>query len=137
MKVDFPYALKGQMKDVSNILLKITKFFTSETYLQLVCGVLTDEYGLEKTGKLSPVVNVDDLLYLVHHSIAISDESFPTPRQRQQHNTLRKMMTSTSARPGTLLESSGYYRSNDALKGEISSSSWSTFPNILRARSYS
>ncbi|KKA16615.1 hypothetical protein T310_9772, partial [Rasamsonia emersonii CBS 393.64] len=89
-------------------------------FLQLVCGTLTEEYGLNKNGKFQPVVNVDDLLYLVHHSMAISEEGFPTPRQRQQHNTLRKMMTSTSARPGTLLESSGYFRSNDALKwGDI------------------
>lgn len=60
------------------------------------------------------------LLYLVHHLMAISEEHFPTPRRRQQHNTLRKMMTSTSARPGTLLESSGYFKSNDALRwGDI------------------
>lgn len=77
---------------------------------------LTEEYGLIKTNKFQPSVNVADLLYLVHRLVAISNEYFPTPRQRQQHNALRKMMTSTSARPGTLLEGSGYFRSNDALK---------------------
>jgi len=64
---------------------------------------LTEEYGLIKTSKFQPSVNVDDL---AHHLMAISEEHFPTPRQRQQHNTLRKMMTSTPARPGTMLESS-------------------------------
>ena len=81
-----------------------------------MCQNLTEEYGLIKMSKFQPSVNVDDLLYLVHHLVAISNEHFPTPRQRQQHNTLRKMMTSTSAHPRTLLESSGYFRSNDALK---------------------
>jgi hypothetical protein len=85
-----------------------------------VCQNLTEEYDLIKTSKFQPFVNVDDLLYLAHHLVAISGDCFPTPRQRQQHNTLRKMMTATSARPGTLLESSGYFRSNDALKrGDI------------------
>jgi hypothetical protein len=66
------------------------------------------------------VVNVDDLLYLVHHLMVISKETFPTPWQRQQHSTLKKMITSTSARPETLLESSRYYRTNNALKwGDI------------------
>jgi hypothetical protein len=86
----------------------------------LVCETLTNEYGLNKTSKFQPTINVDDLLYLTHHLMAVSNEYFPTPRQRQQHNALRKMMTSTSARPGTLLESSGYFKSNDALKwGDI------------------
>lgn len=85
-----------------------------------MCKDLTEEYGLIKTNKFQPSTNVDDLLYLVYHCIAVSDEYFPTPRQRQQHNTLRKMMTATSARPGILLESSGYFKSNDALKwGDI------------------
>jgi len=101
MNKEFPYNLKKQMKS-------------------LVCETLTNEYGLNKTSKFQPTINVDDLLYLTHHLMAISNEYFPTPRQRQQHNTLRKMMTSTSARPGTLLESSGYFKSNDALKwGDI------------------
>ncbi|KAL1999753.1 hypothetical protein VTN02DRAFT_4070 [Thermoascus thermophilus] len=40
----------------------------------LVCGTLTEEYGLNKNGKFQPVVNDNDLLYLVHHSMAISEE---------------------------------------------------------------
>lgn len=115
MQREFPYHLKKDMKSVSRHYERdIIKHWL--TFLQLVCQQLTEEYGLIKTSKFQPSVNVDDLLYLVHHLMAVSEEHFPTPRQRQQHNTLRKMMTSTSARPGTLLESSGYFKSNDALR---------------------
>lgn len=81
-----------------------------------MCQDLTEEFGLITTSKFQPSVNVDDLLYLTHHLMAVSDEYFPTPRQRQQHSTLRKMMTSTLARSGTLVESLGYFKSNDSLK---------------------
>jgi hypothetical protein len=82
----------------------------------LVCMTLTDEYNLIKEAKFQPVVNVDDLLYLTYHTVAISNIWFPTARSRQQHSTLRKMMTATAARPGTLVESTGYIQSNDCLK---------------------
>ncbi|OXV05845.1 hypothetical protein Egran_06385, partial [Elaphomyces granulatus] len=65
---------------------------------------------------IQPVVNVDDLLYLTYHTVAISNIWFPTARSRQQHSTLRKMMAATAARPGTLVESTGYIQSNDCLK---------------------
>ncbi|PYH99453.1 FluG domain protein [Aspergillus ellipticus CBS 707.79] len=81
----------------------------------LVCTTLTDEYELELGGKTQPSMNIDDLLYTTHHLVGITNVWFPTVRCRQQHSTLRKMMTSTSARPGTLVESSGYMRQNDAL----------------------
>ena len=48
--------------------------------------------------------------------MAVTKVNFSTVRCRHQHSTLRKMMTSISARPGILLEFSGYMRSNDALK---------------------
>ncbi|KAN0070713.1 hypothetical protein V8E54_010878 [Elaphomyces granulatus] len=78
-----------------------------------VCTTLTDEYNLIKEAKFQPVVNVDDLLYLTYHTVAISNIWFPTARSRQQHSTLRKMMTATAARPGTLVESTGYIQSKD------------------------
>ncbi|KAL4860754.1 hypothetical protein BDV12DRAFT_181157 [Aspergillus spectabilis] len=48
--------------------------------------------------------------------MAVTEVQFATARCRQQLSTLRKMMTSISAHPRTLIESSGYMRSNDALK---------------------
>ncbi|KAB8259317.1 hypothetical protein BDV32DRAFT_159408 [Aspergillus pseudonomiae] len=83
---------------------------------KLVCTTLTDEYELDLGAKTQPPCNIDDLLFSTHHLMAVTKVNFPTVRCRHQHSTLRKMMTSTSARPGTLLESSGYMRSNDALK---------------------
>ena len=84
--------------------------------LKLVSTTLTDEYELHLGGKTQPSVNIDDLLYSTYHLLAVCDIAFPTFRCQGQLSTLRKMMTSTSARPGTLVESSGYMRSNDALK---------------------
>ncbi|EQL28039.1 hypothetical protein BDFG_09180 [Blastomyces dermatitidis ATCC 26199] len=66
--------------------------------MHLICGQLKEEYGL---------INADDLLSKLYFDLAISDVYFPTEWQRTQHETVRKMMTSTSARPGTLLWASG------------------------------
>lgn len=93
----FPYALRRKMT-------------------MLVCTTLTDEYELDLGAKTQPPVNIDDLLFSTYHLMAVSKVQFATVRCRHQHSTLRKMMTSTSARPGTLIESSGYMRSNDSLK---------------------
>ncbi|KAJ8149190.1 hypothetical protein LV165_008185 [Aspergillus fumigatus] len=82
----------------------------------LVCTTLTDEYELDLGAKTQPPVNIEDLLYSTYHLVAFCKVRFATVRCRQQLSTLRKMMTSTSARPGTLVLSSGYMRSPDALK---------------------
>ncbi|KAJ5159862.1 FluG domain protein [Penicillium canariense] len=84
--------------------------------LKLVCTTLTDEYELDLGGKTQLLVNIDDLLYSTYHLLAVCDIAFPTFRCRSQLSTLRKIMTSTSARPRTLIKSSGYMKSNDALK---------------------
>ncbi|KAF3394006.1 hypothetical protein F1880_005516 [Penicillium rolfsii] len=73
-------------------------------------------YELELSAKEQPPFNVDDLLFTTYHLLAWCPITFPTVRSIFQINTLRKMMTSTSARPGTLIESSGYIHENDALK---------------------
>ncbi|OJJ80482.1 uncharacterized protein ASPGLDRAFT_69288 [Aspergillus glaucus CBS 516.65] len=70
---------------------------------KLVCTTLTIDYELDLGAKTQPPINIDDLLSSTYHLIALS--------------TLRKMMTSTTARPGTLVVSSGYMRKGkDALK---------------------
>ncbi|KMU88075.1 hypothetical protein CIHG_05843 [Coccidioides immitis H538.4] len=96
LDMDFPYRLKRKTKE-------------------LICTVLKFDYGLCEMAKLQPPINPDDLFALLYHAVAISQVYFPTQRQRTQHGTIRKMMTGTSARPGTLLESSGYCRTNDSL----------------------
>ncbi|QSS61296.1 hypothetical protein I7I51_03469 [Histoplasma capsulatum] len=95
MNKDFPYNLKRKTKE-------------------LICTIIKIEYGLCEIVKSQPPCNADSLLYLLH-AAALSAVFFPTHRQRSQHGTIRKMMTATSARPGTILESSGYCRTNDAL----------------------
>ncbi|OJJ82561.1 uncharacterized protein ASPGLDRAFT_1496032 [Aspergillus glaucus CBS 516.65] len=82
----------------------------------LVNVKLTQEFNLDLTGKTQPSVNIDDLLFTTYHLLTACDIAFPTIRTLFQLNTVRKMMTSTSARPGTLVESSGYAKGNDALK---------------------
>lgn len=84
--------------------------------LKLIYTTLTDEYELNLSGKTQPSVNIDDLLYSTYHLLTICDITFPTFRCQGQLSTLRKIITSTSARPRTLVKSSGYIKSNDALK---------------------
>jgi hypothetical protein len=66
--------------------------------------------------KTQPPINIDDLLYKTYHIMALTKVLFATVRCRHQHSCFRKMMSSTSARPGTLIESPGYMRCNDSVK---------------------
>ncbi|BDD57460.1 hypothetical protein MAP00_002819 [Monascus purpureus] len=83
---------------------------------RLVCTTLTDEYELDMGAKTQPPINIDDLLYKTYHIMALTIMHFATVRCQNQHSCLRKMMSSTSARPRTLVESVGYMRSRDSLK---------------------
>ncbi|KAJ5084902.1 hypothetical protein NUU61_009481 [Penicillium alfredii] len=83
---------------------------------RLVNGTLSDQYEIELSAHEQPPFNIDDLLFTTYHLLVWCPITFPTVRSIFQLNTLRKMMTSTSARPGTLIESSGYLHENDALK---------------------
>ncbi|CAG8079571.1 unnamed protein product [Penicillium nalgiovense] len=77
---------------------------------------LSKEYGLNLGAKQQPPFSINELLLVTHHLLDACDMAFPTFRCLLQLNTLRKMMASTSARPGTLTLSTGYMRGNDALK---------------------
>lgn len=59
---------------------------------------------------------IDDPVFMAYHPLALCDIAFPTFRTRCQLNTPRKIITSTSASPGTLVEPSGYMGGNNALK---------------------
>ncbi|KAL4770669.1 hypothetical protein BDW60DRAFT_223770 [Aspergillus nidulans var. acristatus] len=89
---------------------------TKNRILHLVCTTLTDEYELDMGAKTQPPINIDDLLYKTYHIMALTNVHFATVRCRHQHSCLRKMMSSTSARPGTLVESEGYMRRPCSLK---------------------
>ncbi|KAJ5090353.1 hypothetical protein N7532_009037 [Penicillium argentinense] len=62
-----------------------------QTHARLVSGTLTDQYELELSASEQSPFNIDDLLFTTYHLLAC-------------------------ARPGTLIESSGYLHENDALK---------------------
>ncbi|KAJ6076675.1 FluG domain protein [Penicillium canescens] len=74
------------------------------------------EHDLDKTAKEQPPFSINEVFFITHHLVAACDIAFPTVRVLFQLNTLRKMMVSTSARPGTLVLSSCYEEENDALK---------------------
>ncbi|KAJ5928363.1 FluG domain protein [Penicillium verhagenii] len=74
------------------------------------------EYELDKTAKEQPPFSINEVFVVTRHLVAACDIAFPTFRVLFQLNTLRKMMVSTSARPGTLVLSSCYKEENDALK---------------------
>jgi hypothetical protein len=77
---------------------------------------MATEYDLDKTAKEQPPFSINEVFVITHHLVATCDIAFPTARVLFQLNTLRKMMVSTSARPGTLILSSCYEKENDALK---------------------
>ncbi|KAJ6115235.1 hypothetical protein N7486_001013 [Penicillium sp. IBT 16267x] len=77
---------------------------------------LTEDYDLKLVSENQPSFGIDDLLYTAYHLLAWCPVTFPTMRSIFQLNTLREMMACTTARPGTLIESSGYVDRNDALK---------------------
>ncbi|CAI7628049.1 unnamed protein product [Penicillium manginii] len=77
---------------------------------------LSNEWGLDKTAKEQPPINIDDLLFTTWHLLAVCDLSFPTFRILLQLNTIRKMMCSSTARPGCLIESNAHRKTGDALK---------------------
>ena len=61
-------------------------------------------------------MSVDDLLQLLHHHWALCTDYYSIERQRVQHALIILLMVYTSARPGTLVEGSGYYDTDDCLK---------------------
>ncbi|KAJ5102244.1 FluG domain protein [Penicillium alfredii] len=101
MHREFSYDLRRKMTMVCAILNMLNDKYL---LLKLVCTTLTDEYELDLGGKTQPSVNIDDLLYSTYHLLVMCDIAFPTFRCQGQLSTLRKMITSTSARPGRLID---------------------------------
>ena len=61
-------------------------------------------------------MDADDVLGALHHHWALSDEYYPDERQRLQHAMMIIFCASTTARGGTIVESSGYLGTNQALE---------------------
>ncbi|KAI1937930.1 hypothetical protein LOZ57_006479 [Ophidiomyces ophidiicola] len=132
---DFPYTLKRETKNAC----AQTPFCRSSLTLLPVNLWHTQGNDLQETMRFQLPINADSLLSNLYFDLTISDVWFPTEQQRRQHETVHKMMTATSAQPGTLLVSSGYCRKGkDGLERR---SGWylyteanNTLPRIMRDR---
>ena len=59
--------------------------------------------------RFQPPINADDLISNIYFDLAYSDVGFPTKRRRARHQTVRKMMTATSARPDKGISMNGQH----------------------------
>ncbi len=81
---------------------------------------LIDEYELSEEGTFRQNMNSDDILSLYYFFWVIDDATYPLEGDRFQHWTMDLFCASTTARAGTVVESSCYYGHNDALRyGDI------------------
>ena len=78
-------------------------------------GTLQKQYNLDKRGDDKPVMNVDDLLHVLHYHWTRSAQFFRVERERVQLALAILFFVYTSARPGTIVESSGYKGTNESL----------------------
>jgi hypothetical protein len=77
---------------------------------------LIDRYELKETGRFRGTMNADDVLAILHHHWVLSDDYYPTERDRLGHAIMNIFCSSTTARGGTFVESSGYCGTNEALE---------------------
>jgi hypothetical protein len=61
-------------------------------------------------------MNADDILAVLHHHWVLSDDYFPMERDRFGLAFMDIFYSSTTARGGTVVESSGYFGTNEALE---------------------
>jgi Protein of unknown function (DUF3435) len=83
-------------------------------------NVLIDKYELKQTGRFRGTMNADDVLAILHHHWVLSDDFFPIEADRFGLAFRDIFCRSTTARGGTVVESSGYFGTNEALEyGDI------------------
>ncbi|ERF72618.1 hypothetical protein EPUS_05672 [Endocarpon pusillum Z07020] len=61
-------------------------------------------------------MNADDVLDILYYYWVLSDEYYPEERQRVQHAALNLFCASTTSRAGTIVESIGYLKQNQAVE---------------------
>ena len=77
---------------------------------------LIDQFELKQTGRFRGVVNSDDVVAILHHHWVLCDDYYPEERQRLQHAIMNIFCSSTTARPGTVVESTCYFGRNEAVE---------------------
>ena len=81
---------------------------------------LIEEFDLKETSRFRGVMSADDVLAVLHHHWALSDDYYPEERQRLQHAGMIIFCASTTARAGSVVESTGYFGRNEAMEyGDI------------------
>jgi hypothetical protein len=77
---------------------------------------LIDLFELEETGRFRGVMDADDVLAILHHHWVLCNDYYPEERQRLQHAAMNIFCASTTARGGTVVESSCYFGTNEAVE---------------------
>jgi hypothetical protein len=110
----FPHDLRRNMTMVSFTLRQVRTKTHLISWFALLLPMSTNLTWEQTRNHRSLMTSSSTTTY---HLMAITDVWFPN---RHQQSTLRKAisLTSSSARPGTLVEASGYIRSNNELKWE-------------------
>ena len=70
--------------------------------------ILIDQFELEETGRFRAVPSADDVVRILYHHWVLNDDYFPEERQRFQLAIMDIFCASTTARAGTVVESSCY-----------------------------
>src|SRR5271168_2250321 len=77
---------------------------------------LIDQFGLKETGRFRGNMNADDVVAILYHHWVLCDDYYPEERQRLQHAAMDIFCSSTTARAGTIVESSCYFGTNEAVE---------------------
>jgi hypothetical protein len=77
---------------------------------------LIDQFELEETGRFRAVPSADDVIRILYYHWVLNDDYFPEERQRLQLAIMDIFCASTTARAGTVIESSCYYGRNEAVE---------------------
>jgi hypothetical protein len=79
--------------------------------------VLIDQFELKHTGRFRGVMNADDVINVLHYHWVLCNDYYPEERQ---HAIMNIFCSSTTARAGTIVESSYYFGRNEAVEyGDI------------------
>jgi hypothetical protein len=88
----------------------------SEFSAQFIMDILIDQFELEETGRFRAVPNANDVVAILYHHWVLNDDYFPEERQRLQLAIMDIFCASTTARAGTVFESSCYFGQNEAVE---------------------
>jgi hypothetical protein len=110
-------AVKMDMKNVRNhvpVFLHVRS--PSDFSSQFIMDTLIDQFELEETGRFRAVPRADDVIRILYHHWVLNNDYFPEERQRLQLAIMDIFCAPTTARAGTIIESSCYFGRNEAVE---------------------